>query len=269
MTMVREILKSTIARLVRETDHRPLRIIEHYVSKVYMTLDLAKDQAVGVDEFRNRRSHECIPMFVNLEDKRFLFARPSKDAQTLGKLSEYVAAHGGNTGIVTALSIDLFPAFQKEAADHLLNAQIILDRLHLMKLINKVADGVRKKEVFLQPGQKTSRKIWLMNPGKLSAKQSAKSQGLLKAWVMSAKASGPRPLVKIAYTLRNLWDGVMRWFDIQITNKTLLEGFNCLLQTAKAEARGSRIHKHSINMVDLIFDKVDLRLHDTSRNLAI
>ncbi|WP_143214908.1 transposase, partial [Acidithiobacillus albertensis] len=40
----------------------------------------------------------------------------------------------------------------------------------------------------------------------------------------------------------------------------ILEGFNSLIQSAKAKARGYRTHKNFINMAYLILGKLDLRL---------
>ena len=68
--------------------------------------------------------------------------------------------------------------------------------------------------------------------------------------------SGP---LKVAYTIMNHWDGVFRWLESQITNG-ILEGFNSLIQSAKAKARGYRTHKNFINMAYLILGKLDLRL---------
>ncbi len=65
------------------------------------------------------------------------------------------------------------------------------------------------------------------------------------------------PMVKVAYTIMNHWDGVLRWFESQITN-SILEGFNSLIQSAKA--RGYRTNKNFINMAYLILGKLDLRL---------
>ncbi len=50
----------------------------------------------------------------------------------------------------------------------------------------------------------------------------------------------------------------MRWFDSLISNG-ILEGFNSLLQSAKAKARGYRSQKNFINMAYLILGKLDLR----------
>jgi hypothetical protein len=48
---------------------------------------------------------------------------------------------------------------------------------------------------------------------------------LLKAWLENAKASGLPPIIKVAYTIMNHWDDVLRWFESQINNG-ILEGFN-------------------------------------------
>nr|WP_325063389.1 transposase [Acidithiobacillus caldus] len=67
---------------------------------------------------------------------------------------------------------------------------------------------------------------------------------LLKAWLENARTSDLPPIVRVAYTIMNHLDGVLRWFESQITNG-ILEGFNSLIQSAKAKARGYRTHKRT------------------------
>jgi transposase len=292
MAMVREMPVLTVARMVGETDQRLWRVIDHYVAKAREAVDMSEVHAIGVDETSSRRGHDYISLFVDLKAKRLLFATPGKEAQTFEKFAEDLQAHSGSAEAITEVSMDLSPAFQKGAAEHLPNAPVTFDRFHLMKLVNEAVDAVRKGEAHSQPDLKKSRWLWLKNPERLSAKQSTKLQELLKnqnlktaqayqfrltfqeiftiqnrhqgavllkAWIENAKASGLPPLVKVAYTLMNHWDGVLRWFESQITNG-ILEGFNSLLQSAKAKARGYRTHKNFINTAYLILGKLDLRL---------
>jgi transposase len=292
MAMVGEMPVLTVARMVGETDQRLWRVIDHYVAKAREAVDMSEVHAIGVDETSSRRGHDYISLFVDLKAKRLLFATPGKEAQTFEKFAEDLQAHSGSAEAITEVSMDLSPAFQKGAAEHLPNAPVTFDRFHLMKLVNEAVDAVRKGEAHSQPDLKKSRWLWLKNPERLSAKQSTKLQELLKnqnlktaqayqfrltfqeiftiqnrhqgavllkAWIENAKASGLPPLVKVAYTLMNHWDGVLRWFESQITNG-ILEGFNSLLQSAKAKARGYRTHKNFINMAYLILGKLDLRL---------
>ncbi|MBU2736619.1 transposase family protein, partial [Acidithiobacillus caldus ATCC 51756] len=50
MAMVREMPVLTVSRLVRETDQRLWRVIDHYVSKAREAVDMSEVQAIGVDE---------------------------------------------------------------------------------------------------------------------------------------------------------------------------------------------------------------------------
>ncbi|MBN6741220.1 ISL3 family transposase, partial [Acidithiobacillus sp. MC6.1] len=192
---------------------------------------------------------------------------------------------------ITNVSMDLSPAFQKGAAEHLPNADVTFDRFHLIKLVNEAVDTVRKGEVLSQPDLKKTRWIWLKNPKNLKAKQQKqldslkdrnlktafayqmrltfqdiftvenRHQGasLLKKWMELAKNSGLPPMVKVSYTIANHWDGVLRWFESHITNG-ILEGFNSLLQSAKSKARGYRTKKNFINMAYLLLGKLDFQL---------
>jgi Transposase and inactivated derivatives len=292
MTLVREMPVLTVARLVGETDTLLWRVIDHYVPEARAAVDMAHVHAVGVDETSSRRGHDYITLFVDLNARRLLFATPGKDAKTFEKFSADLQAHGGSAEAITDVSMDLSPAFQKGAAEHLPNAEITFDRFHLMKLVNEAVDDVRKGEVLTQPNLKKTRWLWLKNDCNLKVKQKEKLQALLKdqnlktaqayqfrltfqdiftiknrhqgatllkAWLENARTSDLPPIVKVAYTIMNHWDGVLRWFESQITNG-ILEGFNSLIQSAKAKARGYRTHKNFINMAYLILGKLDLRL---------
>ena len=292
MTLVREMPVLTVARLVGETDTLLWRVIDHYVHEARTRVDMAHVHAVGVDETSSRRGHDFITLFVDLNARRLLFATPGKDAKTFEKFSADLQAHGGSAEAITDVSMDLSPAFQKGAAEHLPNAEITFDRFHLMKLVNEAVDDVRKGEVLTQPNLKKTRWLWLKNDCNLKVKQKEKLQALLKdqnlktaqayqfrltfqdiftiknrhqgatllkAWLENARTSDLPPIVKVAYTIMNHWDGVLRWFESQITNG-ILEGFNSLIQSAKAKARGYRTHKNFINMAYLILGKLDLRL---------
>ena len=112
----------TVARLVGETDTLLWRVIDHYVPEARATVDMTDVHAVGVDETSSRRGHDYITLFVDLAAKRLLFATSGKDATTFERFAADLEAHGGDTSAVTDVSMDLSPAFQKGAKEHLPNA---------------------------------------------------------------------------------------------------------------------------------------------------
>ena len=62
-----------------------------------------------------------------------------------------------------------------------------------------------------------------------------------------------------AYTIKNHWLGILRWFTSRISNGKL-EGLNSLVQAAKARARGYRTHRNLITMIYLINSKLNFSL---------
>ena len=64
---------------------------------------------------------------------------------------------------------------------------------------------------------------------------------------------------KAAYTIKNHWNGVLRWFTSRINNG-ILEGINSLIQAAKARARGYRTERTLITMIYLIAGKLKFDL---------
>ena len=61
----------------------------------------------------------------------------------------------------------------------------------------------------------------------------------LNKWYYWATHSRLAPVISVAKTIKSHWDGVVNWMESKINNG-ILEGFNSLVQAAKAKARGFR-----------------------------
>ena len=68
------------------------------------------------------------------------------------------------------------------------------------------------------------------------------------------------PIIKAAYTIKNHWQGILRWFRSRVTNG-ILEAINGLIQAVKRKARGYRNSQNLITMVYLIAEKLGLAIH--------
>jgi hypothetical protein len=60
-------------------------------------------------------------------------------------------------------------------------------------------------------------------------------------------------------TMKEHWEGILNWFDSHISNG-ILEGFNSLILSAKARARGYRINRILITIAYLIAGNLDYGL---------
>jgi transposase len=153
-------------------------------------------------------------------------------------------------------------------------------------------DEVRRQEQKGQPELKKTRYIFLKNPENLTSKQSERladlklkdlnlktmrayqirlnfqelwlqppdqAEHFLNKWFFWATHSRIEPIKAAAYTIKRHWDGVLNWFKSGINNG-ILEGFNSLIQAAKARARGYRTNEYLITMIYLITGKLRFNL---------
>ena len=292
MILVKSIPVKTVGAFVGEHDTRIWRILHHYV-------DLGRDQAdhsrvrhVGVDETSSKRGHNYVSLFVDLEEARILFATEGKDASTVERFQQDLVAHNGAPESITEFCSDMSPAFIKGVKNSFPAAHLTFDKFHIMKIVNEAVDEVRRQEQKERPELIRTRYIWLKNQNNLKASQLKTleelqvkklnlktscayhirlnfqdfftqpletAEAFLKKWYFWATHSRLQPIIKAAYTIKRHWDGVLRWFHSRINNG-MLEGFNSLVQSAKARARGYRTNRNLIAMIYLIGAKLNFGL---------
>jgi transposase len=184
------------------------------------------------------------------------------------------------------------PAFIKGVTDCFPKAHLTFDKFHIMKIINEAVDEVRRQEQKERPELAKTRYIWLKNKNnlkkaqietleklqvkKLNLKTSRAyhirmnfqdfftqpletAESFLNKWYFWATHSRLQPIKEAAYTIKRHWGGVLRWFHSRINNG-MLEGFNSLVQAAKARARGYRTNRNLIAMIYLIGGKLNFGL---------
>lgn len=292
MTLVKSMPVKTIAAFVGEHDTRLWRILHHYVDQGREQADHSSVQHVGVDETSSKRGHNYVSLFVDLYKSRILFATEGKDAATVKRFQEDLIAHKGNPEAVTEFCSDMSPAFIKGVKDSFPTSHLTFDKFHIMKIINEAVDEVRRQEQKERPELTRTRYIWLKNKNNLSQAQletleelqvkklnlktsrayhirlnfqefftqpTEAAEPFLKKWYFWATHSRLQPIKDAAYTIKRHWDGVLRWFHSRISNG-MLEGFNSLVQAAKARARGYRTTRNLIAMIYLIGGKLNFGL---------
>jgi transposase len=281
---------NAIGRLVGEYDTLIWRILEHYVEEARSRLDLSAVTQVGLDETSRAKGHQYVTVFMDLDERRIVFATEGKDAETLTVFKADLEEHGGQAEQVEEFCLDMSPAFQKGIEEEFPQAQMTFDQFHLMKLMNEAVDEVRREEQKERPELKGSRYVWLKNEWNHTERQKElfgalraldlktnkahhlkgvfqdiftcspeEGESLLKRWYYWATHSRLLPIIEFAQTVKRHWEGVVRWFQTKISNG-LLEGMNSLIQAAKARSRGFRNVKNFITMIYLVGAKLEFKL---------
>ena len=286
MALAESMPVSGIAALVGVHDTRIWRIINHYVKAELAASDLSKVKRVGVDETSSKRGHNYVTLFVDMDTSKVVFVTEGKDSDTLQAFKTFLESHGGRAENIQEFSSDLSPAFIAGITTHFPNAHITFDKFHVMKLLNKAVDEIRREEQSTEADLKKSRYVWLKNPQNLTTKEQKKLQSLsnkklktgrayrmkltfqelftydketaleeLKKWYAWAARSRLEPIKAFAATLKKHWNGIIRWFTSKLTNG-ILEGLNSLVQAAKARARGYRSLEYFKLMIYMVAGKM-------------
>lgn len=279
-----------VSRIVSVSDDKLWRLLERYVDLARMQQDFSAVQSVGMDETSRCKGHDYITLFVDMEQRKTLYIAEGKDAATIPCFLIDLMSHGGKPEQIKRLCMDMSPAFISGAQGNLPQAEITFDKFHTIKLVNEAVNDVRKEEVKEEPLLRKARYVLLKNKENLTPKQRVHRELLdakgfrLKSYRAMrmreyfqeaykaedektfreriyrfywwASHSRMKPMVKVAKMLKSHWKGVMNWFRYR-ENNGILEGFNSLIQAAKAKARGYRTAKNLKIIAYLLTAKLD------------
>ena len=280
--MAQDMQVSHVAKRVNENDTRIWRIIKHYIKKALQKLDFSNITTFCVDETSERKGHKYITIFANKVTGYVLYVCKGKDASTVGNFFTELLSHHGNPSKITQACCDMSPAFISGITEYFVNAHIIFDKFHVMQLVNKAVDEVRRIDQVKNVLLKKTRYIWLKNPENLTEKQTKLLASLrtmelktarayqmklnlqhfwsipdretaevyLKKWYFWLTHSKLEPMINVAKTIKKHWNGIMSYIDFKITNG-LMEGLNSIVQTLKRSARGYRNTDNFILMIYL------------------
>ena len=238
------------AKLLQTTDHKLWHMIDGYVLKGLVVMNFSDVKRVGVDETSVKKGHDYISLFVDLDEVKTIFIADGKDHTTIENFAEMLEDCGGKRSNVTDVSCDMSPAFIKGVHEQLPEAKITFDKFHILKIINKGVDEVRRAEVRTTPALRGARYALLKNESNLTSKQKETRQrlsqmnlksmkalqireafqaiykadtmeafhDLLSEWYQWATHSRLDPIIKVAQTIKRHWDGILQWKESQINN---------------------------------------------------
>jgi len=288
LTLCKVLPVNTAAQHVGVGDDALWNVLHHYVDRARAQEDFSQVRQVGLDETASRRGHNYVTFVHDMEAHRLLFGCEGRDQETVKAFADDLKAHGGDPKKITDASIDMSKAYIAGVGNALPKAQITFDRFHIIQLANQALDDIRREEAKEEPLLKRTRWIWLKDRSTWTKTQSALFQALsgarfrtsrahrlkeslrelfqtatnaeeagllLDSWISWARRSRLAPFKRLANTLKEHRAGILRGFDSKLSNG-YVEGFNSLVQAAKAKARGYRCPKNLITIAYLLGAKL-------------
>lgn len=266
-----------VGEIVNVSDDKLWTMLDRYIETAREHEDFKDVVSIGVDETSKKKHHDYITLFVNMITRKTIFVTQGKSNKTIVDFVKDLEEHGGKAENIKDVSCDMSPAFIKGVNENLPEAEITFDKFHILKIINKAVDTVRKQEaqdlniltntkyIFLKNNNKLtknqSKKLSELSMPKLNLKSiralhirenfqeiyNAENQNdfvkLLNKWYFWATHSRLEPIKHAAYTIKRHWEGVVKWFESKINNG-ILEGLNSIIQACKAKARGYKTFKN-------------------------
>ena len=291
MELARMMPMTNVGKITKETDKRLMRIVKHYVNQARAKVDMRDVVAVGTDETSKAKGHDYITTFIDLIEKRLLFATEGKDNTTVKRFVDDLEEHNGRAENIEKACSDLSRAFIKGINENLPNAEIVFDRFHVMNKVSNALDEVRKQEVKVNSVLMNSKFAFLHNPETATKNQKKQLTSLtklnlktvkayqiklalrdiyemndkeqaikaMKKWYFWATHSKIKPIIKAAKAIKSRWDGIISFFDDRITNG-IAEGYNSIIQTIKRRSRGFRNTDNFITIIYLVLGKLNFNL---------
>lgn len=271
-----------VARAFRTSWESVFRSVKTVVAWGLAHRSLEGITAIGVDEVQWQKGHKYLTLVyqINQGCKRLLWIGKDRTAKTfLGFFRMLGAERSAAIGYVCS---DMWKAFLKVVKKKASGAIHILDRFHIMALLNKAIDKVRAGEVKrlkrdgFEPVLKHSRWYWLKRVWNLTRNQAVKLKELLKYnlqtvrayllkedfhrfweyrsaawakrflgnWCKRVLRSRLEPIKKVARTLRRHEELILNWFRAKGTMSSgVVEGLNYNVKLTMRKAYGFRTYE--------------------------
>jgi transposase len=230
--------------------------------------------AIGVDEICYGRPKKYLTVVVDLLTGRVVWSAEGQSSATLGRFFRELGARRRKNIRIVAMDMD--NAYEKAVRKWLKQAEIVYDRFHVVQLVTKAVDEVRR-ELMRALGDDPDERKWvkgsrfalLKNPWNLTRSEKEKISiiaqrnrklyrayllkeailGILggtdlpeadrefKKWYGWARRSRLEPFRRLASTLRGRWDGIRRFLELRLSN-ALAEGYNSKIRLISHRAFG-------------------------------
>lgn len=248
---------------------------------------------LGIDEKSFRKGHNYISLLTDLDRSRVLDVAEGRDESACDKLFEGLTEE--QLKEVKAIAMDMWRAYIKAAESYLPDADIVHDRFHISQHLNQAIDKVRRQEHKVLSSQnddtlKKSKYLWLTGFENLSEQMQVRfnelqSLGLkvgrayaiketfdsfwdykypacarkfFNKWYGWARRSKLEPVKRVAKMIKEHFENIITYLKHRITNAAT-EGFNGVIQSIKANARGFRSFENYRVAILFQCGKLDLK----------
>lgn len=271
-----------VARAFQTSWDKVFRSVEYVVEWGLAHRELSGIRAIGIDEVSWSRGHKYLTLVYQIDSDctRLLWIGKDRTVKTLLRFFRFLGkSRSENLEFVCS---DMWKPYLKVIAKKAKYALNILDRFHLVKMVNKAIDEIRAEEQRqlqkdgYQPVLKKSRWCLLKRQENLTEKQESKLRDLLQynlrsvrayllkedfqgfweyvsptwagvfldRWTTRVMRSQLEPMKRVAKTLRKHRGLILNWFKAKKAfSSGIVEGLNNKVKVTMRKSYGFRTYK--------------------------
>lgn len=283
---------SRVASLIKLDWHTVNAVVARAVERGLARRAQEPVRKLGLDEKSFASGHNYASVLTDVDRSRVLQVTPGRKLEDAERVLSSLSPE--QRAGVRAIAMDMWPAYMSAASTMLLNADIVHDKFHVSKYLNDAVDQVRRAEHkrlrargdsslsgtkydwlrslpdkrcaqavalrdLYQANLKTSR-AWALKESFAAFwdyRYPKSAERFFNAWITRAMRSRIEPIQSVARMLRRHRAGLINYAKHRITNAAA-EGFNSIIQTIKANARGFSSFENFRTRILFFCGKLDL-----------
>jgi len=267
-------------------------ILHHWVSKAVDSMDLSEAAALAIDETSFKRGHKYVTLVIDAAKRRVIDVEEGRDKSTVKTFAGKLAAKGGDPGKVRTVTSDMSKTYLPAIAETFPNAENIIDKFHVKKVLIDALEAVRKTEQRTtadKRGLYQGRYLFMTPEARLTEEQANKLAAISKRYPQTGRAyrivtgldgfyasrtpeeaettfdslyswmrrCRLKPMKDAAATLLRHKGKILAYFNERLTN-AICEGIASIIQAAKRKARGFHTFRGFSSMIYLVAGKLEL-----------
>jgi len=292
MMMLADAPIAKAAQWLRCDEKSLTKILRYWVNKAVDSMDLSEVAMLAIDETSFKRGHKYVTLVIDAARRRVIDVEDGRSKETVEQFAEKLAAKGGDPEKVEAVTSDMSKTYLPAIEENFPNAETIIDKFHVKKVLIDALDTVRKAEQKTVSDKRPlflGRRLFMIPEAKLSDDQATKIAEMSKRYPQTGRAyrivaalddfyasitveeaeaafsslySWMRrcrlnPMKDAAETLMHHKGKILAYFKNRLTN-AICEGINSMIQAAKRKARGYHTFEGYSSMIYLVAGKLQL-----------
>ena len=296
MMIMADVPRRKASRLLRCNEKTLASILSYWVNQAVEALDLSDVTKLAIDETSRKRGHDYVTVTIDAMKRRVFDVQDGRKKEAVTAMRKKLERHGGKASNIAAVTSDMSKSYLPGVRENFPDAEQIIDKFHVKKVLTDALDKVRKQEQKETNNKKDLflNRHFLMTPqSRMNSEQLTKLAALSKAYPKTGRTfrivqaldlfyaskddkeaakqfkqlyswmrrSRLTPMKDAAETLMNHEREILHYFHERLTN-AVCEGINSMIQAAKRKARGYNTFEGFAAMIYLVAGKLELPVPD-------